>query len=259
MLKLIRNLKITPKTAPGVILRELKTLRVAISLLQKQGFNHVVIATDHGFFMNRQAVEGDVCPKPAGDWYITHDRMALGSGNVDDHHFMVSASHVGVNGDFSHIAGPGTMAAYSKNILYFHGGASLQECVVPVMEIKLKPQAQPTSQQAEVALRYKRGATSITSRRPVIEIAVTGDMFAQAESFEILLEAQTKKGKVVGEAKIGGAVNPATRTVSMQPGDTQKVTIIMDDDFEGAFMVKALNPNTMAEFAHLKLKTDYMV
>jgi len=250
----------TPKTAPSVILRELKNLRVAISMLQKQGFNQVVIATDHGFFMNRQAVEGDVCPKPPGDWHVTHERIALGSGNADQHHFVMQASQAGVKGEFSHLAGPRTMAAYSKGKLYFHGGASLQECVVPVMEVKLTAQKQPASQQASVTLTYKKGAKNITSRRPVIEAAVTSDdMFAQAENFEILLEAQNKAGDVVGEAKVGGVVNAATRTVSLQPGDCQKVTLIMDDEFEGAFIIKALNPNTLAEYANIKLKTDYMV
>ena len=164
----------TPKTAPSVILRELKNLRVAISMLQSQGFNHVVIATDHGFFMNRQATEGDVCPKPAGDWYLTHDRIALGSGNADQHHFVMPASQAGIKGDYSHLAGPSTMAAYSRGKLYFHGGASLQECVVPVMEVKLKAQAKAT-QKAVVSMSYKNVAKVITSRRPVIELSVTSD------------------------------------------------------------------------------------
>ncbi|MDC0412433.1 PglZ domain-containing protein [Porticoccus sp.] len=245
----------TPKTAPSVILRELKNLRVAISMLQSQGFNHVVIATDHGFFMNRQATEGDVCPKPAGDWYLTHERIALGSGNADQHHFVMPASQAGIKGDYSHLAGPSTMAAYSKGKLYFHGGASLQECVVPVMEVKLKAQAKAT-QKTVVSLSYKSGAKAITSRRPSIELSVTSDdLFAQTE---ILLEAHSAAGDVIGEAKIGGVVNAATRTVSLQPGDSQKITIIMDDDFEGAFTIKALNPNTLAEFTHIKLKTNYL-
>lgn len=245
----------TPKTAPSVILRELKNLRVAISMLQSQGFNQVVIATDHGFFMNRQATEGDVCPKPAGDWILTHERIALGSGNADQHHFVMPANQAGIKGDYSQLAGPITMAAYSKGKLYFHGGASLQECVVPVMEIKLKGQAK-AAQKTVVTLSYKKGAKSITSRRPIVELSVTSDdMFAQTE---ILLEAHNDAGDVIGEAKIGGAVNAATRTVSLQPGDSQKVTIIMDDDFEGAFTIKALNPNTLAEFTQLKLKTNYL-
>jgi len=223
--------------------------------LQSQGFNHVVIATDHGFFMNRQATEGDVCPKPPGDWYLTHERIALGSGNADQHHFVMPASKAGIKGDYSHLAGPSTMAAYSKGKLYFHGGASLQECVVPVMEVKLKVQAKST-QKTVVVLNYKNDAKAITSRRPVVELSVTSDdMFAQTE---ILLEAHSDAGNVIGEAKIGGVVNAATRTVSLQPGDSQKITIIMDDDFEGAFTIKALNPNTLAEFTHIKLKTNYL-
>ena len=245
----------TPKTAPSVILRELKNLRVAISMLQNQGFNQVVIATDHGFFMNRQATEGDVCPKPAGDWHLTHERLALGSGNAGSHHFIMPASKAGIRGDYSHVAGPSTMAAYSRGKLYFHGGASLQECVVPVMEVKLKGKAKAV-RQTVVTLAYKKGAKTTTSRRPVIEISVeSDDMFAQTE---ILLEAHNGSGEVVGEAKIGGAVNAATRTVSLQPGDNQKVTIIMDDDFEGAFIIKALNPNTLTEFTQIKLKTNYL-
>jgi hypothetical protein len=245
----------TPKTAPSVILRELKNLRVTISMLQDQGFNHVVIATDHGFFMNRQAKEGDVCPKPAGDWYFTHERIALGSGNADLHHFVMPASQAGIKGDYNQLTGPSTMAAYSKGKLYFHGGASLQECVVPVMEIKLKTRAKVT-QKTVVILSYKNGAKVITSRRPVIELSVTSDdMFAQTE---VLLEAHNAAGDVIGEAKIGGVVNAATRTVSLEQGDREKITIIMDDDFEGAFTIKALNPNNLVEFTQIKLKTNYL-
>lgn len=247
----------TPKTAPNVILRELKNLRVAITMLQNQGFNHVVIATDHGFFMNRQATDGDVCPKPAGDWLLTHERIALGSGNIDQNHFMMPAHKAGINGDYSHLAGPSTMAAYSKGKLYFHGGASLQECVVPVMEVKLKGKTKSV-QPIKVMLSYKNGAKSITSRRPFIELSVSSDdMFAQHAQVEILLEAHSNTGGVVGEAKIGGVVNAATRTVSIQQGDTQKIAIVMDDSFEGPFSIKALNPNTLVEYANIKLKTNY--
>ncbi len=248
-----------PETAPSAMLGALKRIRVAISMLQSQGLNHVVIATDHGFFMNNQIKAGDVCPKPVGDWLLTHERIALGSGNVDGHQFMMPAIQAGIKGDFSHISGPNTMAAYSKGKLYFHGGASLQECVVPVMEVKLKAQEQPAIHQAVVTLSYKKGATAITTRRPVVGISITSDdMFSQAESFEILLEAQKRNGDIIGEAKVGGVVNAATRTVTLQPGESQKVTLIMDDSFEGAFNVKALNPNTLAEYTKIKLKTDYM-
>ena len=81
-------------------------------------------------------------------------------------------------------------------------------------------------------------------------------MFAQTE---ILLEAQNDLGEVIGEAKVGGIVNAATRTISLQPGENQKVAIVMDDDFEGAFTIKALNPNTLTEYSKINLKTNYVV
>ena len=123
------------------------------------------------------------------------------------------------------------------------------------MEVKLKAQAKAT-QKTVVSLSYKNGAKAITSRRPSVELSVTSDdLFAQTE---ILLEAHSAAGDVICEAKIGGVVNAATRTVSLQPGDSRKITIIMDDDFEVAFTIKALNPNTLAEFTHIKLKTNYL-
>ena len=35
--------------------------------------------------------------------------------------------------------------------------------------------------------------------------------------------------------------------------------LALDDDFEGAFTIKALNPNTLAEYSKINLKTNYVV
>jgi hypothetical protein len=63
----------------------------------------------------------------------------------------------------------------------------------------------------------------------------------------------------VGEAKSGGAVNPATGTLSLKPGDKIQVTIKMQMDFEGRFKIKALNPTTYTAYCQLDLATDYAV
>ena len=44
----------------------------------------------------------------------------------------------------------------------------------------------------------------------------------KAPTLRFLLEAQDKKGEVVGEAKHGDAVNPATGTVTLKPGEQIK-------------------------------------
>lgn len=249
-----------PDTAPTEIINALKRIRVAIHKLKDAGFRDVVIATDHGFFMNTHAQAGDTCNKLSGDWLNIHERCLLGDGAADQHHYAISTDKAGIRSDMAKLAGPLTMASYKAGMLYYHGGASLQESVVPVITLQLDAPDQAPIEQASVVLSYKNGAKRITTRLPVMDIAVeTQDMFSVGSDFEILLEAHDKNGNVVGEAKPGGAVNPATGTITLKPGDKTQITLKMQLEFEGKFKVKALNPSTMAAYSQLDLETDYTV
>lgn len=249
-----------PDTAPAEITNALKRIRVAIQKLKDRGFHEVVIATDHGFFMNTHAGAGDVCSKPNGNWVSTHERCALGDGTGDSNHLVVPAEKMGIRGDFASFAAPHSLAAYRSGLLYYHGGISLQECVVPVITMQLKAVSQPVVQKATVSIIYKNGAKNITTRMPVIELAIEStDMFSVENDFEVLLEAHDSKGEVVGEAKAGGEVNPATGTLSLKPGDKIQVPIRMHMNFEGKFKIKALNPTTFTVYAQIDLATDYAV
>ena len=254
------QLESNPETTLRLIHDALKRIRVAIHKLQQQGFHEVVIATDHGFFLNMQAEAGDVCVKPQGNWVNAHDRSLLGNGAADSHSFVVAAERVGIRGDFAQFAGPRTMAPYRAGLLYFHGGVSLQEAVVPVLTVRLESTMPPDVRQAMVMLSYRNGATRITTRLPVIEVSLDhGNLFAAGAEFEILLEAHDRRGQVVGEAKAGGAVNPATGTMTLKPGERVQVPLKMQLEFEGKFKIKALNPTTMATYCSLDLQTDYTV
>ncbi|NQV48961.1 MAG: PglZ domain-containing protein [Candidatus Marinimicrobia bacterium] len=249
-----------PDTAPSEIINALKRVRVAIRTLKDSGFQEAIIATDHGFFMNTHAGAGDTCSKLSGDWINVHERSMLGVGETDSHHYSMIAEKVGIKGEYKNYAGPLSMASYRSGLLYYHGGSSLQECIVPVIQINFGETTKAESNEVTAVLRYKNGATRITTRLPVIDISIgTDSLFPKDEDFEILLEAHDSEGNVVGEAKPGGIVNPATGTLTLTPGEEIQVTIKMSMEFEGKFTIKALNPSTMAAYSQIKLQTDYTV
>jgi hypothetical protein len=258
------HLESSPETTLGLIHQTLKTIRVAIHKLKgkdkDRGFDDVVVVADHGFFLNAHAEAGDVCTKPTGSWIGVHDRSLLGDGSSDANNFAISAEKAGIRGDFVLFAGPRSMAAYRRGLSYFHGGASLQEAVVPVLTVSLRQVKHAQTPKTKVVLSYKDGAKRITTRLPVVSLQVeAGDMFALHSDVEILIEAHDRKGNVVGEAKPGGPVNAATGTITMKPGQPVQVAIRMNPDYHGKFTLKALNPQTMASYAAIDLETDYAV
>lgn len=249
-----------PEAALGLISRTFQQILAAVRRLQKLGFQEAVIVTDHGFYLSPGLEAGDVCSKPSGQWVNVHDRLLLGDGSGDSDNFVVSAAGLGIRGDFNQVAGPRAMVAYRAGQIYFHGGASLQETVVPVISIRLKAQEKLAVQAPIVTLNYKRGGERITTRLPVFELeTMGGDLFSVGMAVEVLVEAHDPKGNVVGEVKPGEGVNPATRTVSLYPGKTVKVTLKMEQDFEGDFTVKVLDPTTLGIYYQTKMKTDYTV
>lgn len=255
------QLESNPETTLGLIPSTLKLIRVALHKLRGMGFKEAVIVTDHGFFLNAHAEAGDVCIKPHGNWPINaHDRIMLGNGNADTHSAVISAEKLGIHGDFAQVAMPRTMAPYRAGHLYFHGGASLAEAVVPVLVARLDTEESAAVGKVAVEIYYKNGAKRITTRIPVIDIKVqSDDMFSQDVIIEVLIEAQDARGDVIGEPRPGGDVNPATRTLALTPGQSKQIALRMDPEFEGKFTVKALNPTTLASYSTLALETDYTV
>jgi hypothetical protein len=191
------QLESNPETTLGLIPGTLKLIRVALHKLRGMGFKEAVIVTDHGFFLNAQAEAGDVCVKPQGNWPVTaHDRMMLGNGTTDGHSLVVGADKVGIRGDFAQVAIPRSMAPYRAGHLYFHGGASLAEAVVPILVVVSTRLGRTDVRKVLVELSYKNGAKSITTRLPVMEVFwSTTTSFSREASVEILVGSPGQQGQ----------------------------------------------------------------
>ena len=53
-------------------------------------------------------------------------------------------------------------------------------------------------------------------------------------------------------------VNTLVSTVEITPGESMKLTLDMDEDFEGPFLITATSPATGKIYQSLPLTTDYM-
>ncbi len=257
-----RDFESNPETAPGLLSRTFQQVRQAVRKLAELGFDDALIVTDHGFFLNPEGGAGDACARPPGNWLAVHERLLLGDGAEDAANAVFDAATLGMRGDFGQAASPRAMTAYRAGATYLHGGVSLHEAVVPVIVLPLRRAAPAVAlwRPPAVMLAYKQGAKRITTRLPVIDVSAgLGELGTAGAPVELLLEAQDRQGNVVGEARPGGPVNPATRLVSLQPGQAARVTVQMQLDFEGKFTVKALDPTTLALLAKLDLETDYTV
>lgn len=238
---------------PGLV----RKIITGVNRVQNKGFNQVVIATDHGFVLLDEQQAGDTVGKPPGEWVMVKDRCLLGKGSSGEGVLVFNKSEVGIQGDFEDYVVPRSFGTFKKGQPYFHGGLSLQECILPVISVDFgTKKAERFSTSIDISLSYKGASTDkITTRRPMIEISMFSTMFGEIAEFQ--LEAYSQDG-IVGEVAASPHVNAATNLVEIQPSQAIKVPLKMDDDFHGSFEVRAIDPVTQVNYATLKLKTDYM-
>src|SRR5262249_44077021 len=108
----------------------LKRYVQAIRRLRDAGYNRVVVVTDHGFFHwqpEEHRIEED---KPAGD-LLWLSRRAMVGRNLSHTH----AVHLKVPQSDLEVMIPRSMNAFKTygNLGFFHGGATLQELIIPVI------------------------------------------------------------------------------------------------------------------------------
>jgi hypothetical protein len=151
------------------------------------------------------------------------------------------------------------LVAYRAGETYLHGGASLQEAVVPYLLLRLEGAESEPHELPEITLSYKR--KRITTRRPAIEVAVAParQLFALDVEIELLIEAHDEEGNVVGQIQAGDGFDEMTGVVRLRPDTVAKVTLAMNRTFEGKFVVKALDPALLITYATLPLETDYLL
>jgi hypothetical protein len=251
----------SPRHVLDVMPKLLRQIIQGLTKVAELGFDHAVLATDHGFLLLHDQEPGSVVPKPPGNWLVQKPRCLLGEGEATANTVVFKAADMGIPGPARNYAVPKTLGAFSNGQVYYHEGLSLQECVVPCMTVELAPAEKPDRVVGvpRFLLNYKQGRTDkITTRRPVLDLARIEEMIPNPIDREFAIEAYDASGKVVGAVAAGQTVNPATGCVRIEPRQAIAISLRMDDDFTGSFKVRVLDPSTGAQYAELPLRTDYL-
>lgn len=140
-------------------------LRHAILELLKSGVDKIFVTSDHGYLFGEELDPGDKIDAPGGKTVSLHRRVWLGHGGVKHSSYIrLTESQVGLSGEWELVFPRGIAGFKSQggNEVYFHGGVSLQEMIVPLLVIEAEAQKTSRGGKAEVQLRIEK--TAITNR-----------------------------------------------------------------------------------------------
>ncbi|MCL4488345.1 MAG: PglZ domain-containing protein [Chloroflexi bacterium] len=229
-------------------------LKVATLHLAKLGFERIVITADHGHVLLPETLPGDTIASPEGSWNLNKRRAKLGKRvREKPGSLILKPNFLGIQTDATDYCVPNGFGVYVADTCYFHEGLSLQECVVPVIELKVKSRPETSARAQQVEIHYPRA--QFTSQ--VIGLKVyNGSLLG--ESLNVRLEAypdSNPKSKPVGEAADCDARDVNTHEVTLQPNVDTEVPLLIDPDFHGEFIeIRAIAPDSGLVWATLKLK-----
>lgn len=248
------NLNVT--NALASMQQSLHNLLKGLVSLKKLGYEKAIIATDHGFMLYPNFLPGDNVKRPVGEWSLEKSRCLAGKGLVSDNAISFSSTNIGITSSIEQFQFLKNYAVFEKNTQYFHEGISLQEAIVPIIEISMSKASEQSG--IEITLTYK-GKTEgeVTTLRPVIDLMCFQEGNMGLDPISIKIEA-ISNGDIIGEPKGSEEVNSLTKLVEVYPSRAHKIPIALRDDFEGNFKIVASDPISGKEFATLELITNYL-
>jgi hypothetical protein len=222
-------------------------LAQAVRKLADIGISRAVITSDHGhIYASREREEAMRIDSPGGDVIEIHRRCWIGRGGTTPAAAVrVAATSLGndSNLDFQFPKSSGVFRA-GGDLAFHHGGASLQEMVIPVITVRSgSTRTTETSLGAQVVVTAAPSA--VTTRIFTVKLSFES---LQAPSVRPMLMANGQQVGVVGMVVGDGVeLNRADGTVTVPVGVEATIGFVLEDEQVGALRVIVVDPNSDAE------------
>jgi hypothetical protein len=222
----------------------------AIRKLAAAGIEHFVLTADHGhLFFPSDRDESMRIDAPGGNEIDLHRRCWIGHGGATPAGCVrVTASALGYDSDLDFVfpLGIGVFKA-GGDLAFHHGGASLQEMVIPVVTVRMKARERERSAFGPVTAAGLPDA--VTNRIFSVTIQLDGknlSLFSAELVVRPLLISSGKQVGVVGMA-IDGDLDRTTGCVKLQAGKPVTVAFLLSDESAPSVRIVIQDPTTDAE------------
>ncbi|MDE2823558.1 MAG: PglZ domain-containing protein, partial [Chloroflexota bacterium] len=218
----------------------------AIRKLATAGVENFVVTADHGHQFSMRKEEDMKTDSPGGSALDVHRRCWTGHGGATPPGCVrVSGADLGydTNLEFVFPKGLGVFKA-GGGLTFHHGGASLQELVIPVVSLRIPSRDQQVV--AGSATELRDVPDKVTNRTFVVGVRVSGDLFAdERRALRLVLVSE---GQQVGHAgmAIGGELDRSSHVLHMDPNSTANVGMVLTSDDCASLRIVVQDPKTDA-------------
>jgi hypothetical protein len=214
----------------------------AIRRLATVGVGHAVVSADHGHLFASDRDTSMRIEAPGGQTIDLHRRCWVGhGGSTPGGCQRVSGATLGYACDLDFVfpAGCGVFKS-GGDLAFHHGGASLQELIIPVLTVRTKVQESARSP-APGSVIVSGIPETITNR--IFSVKLQGDLLSSDQVVLPLLVSDERPVGRVGMV-LEGKFDPATGTVLLEPGKVVTVAFLLTDESATSLRIVVQDPAT---------------
>ncbi len=229
----------------------LDKLRKGIRRLGSLGVVRLIVTSDHGHLFGETISSGMKMDPPGGKTVELHRRVWIGrGGKKGDGYLRVSASQLGLGGDLD-LAFPRSLSCFKSggSASYFHGGISLQEMVIPIIELKTKKiHKKPDS---TIRIDLKIGKPKISNRFFSVTALLTWDGMFGPQKVRVRLEVKAGR-KVAGVAAMAAyGFEEGTKEIVLEKDKENPITLMLSETDVESVSIRLLDAGSQVEVARL--------
>jgi hypothetical protein len=230
-------------------------LKSAIRQVAKLGYQRIIIAADHGHVLLPNINPGDVAQNVSpGEWKMEKRRFRLGQQIKETPSTIVfKAEHISIHGDVKEFITPSGFGVFSAGTGYFHGGLSLQEAIIPVIDFRAKVMQEIQASGDLLEIHYR--SNTFTSHVIGLKIWYASVV---SQSTRVFVEVYSGSEQV-GEAADCDARDPISHEITLVAGQETAVPILINSEFKGdKIQVRVIDLDSPLILASLELKNGIL-